>query len=199
MFDPTLYADTRVAIVGLGNIGSHAALALARMGLVHFKLWDFDAVEEHNAASQAYELWEVGSNKAEATAARMRLFNPQIRLAVHKDKCEFEDAEIIVCAVDNLEARRTLAENSRPESFVIDGRVGGGQLEVYSQRVSEWAATIPESADEDACGMRFISYTSYVIAGLIANQVKRHLKGERLAKRIIMHCDTLQSIVTYDK
>lgn len=200
MFDPSQYPHLRVSIAGLGNIGSHTALALARMGLPRFKLYDFDVVEPHNLASQAYSAHDVGKPKVEAIAEYMRALNPGVQLELHTEKCTGAGAncDIFISAVDSVEARKEIAAGLAEIAFVIDGRVGGGQLEVYSQPASEWAATIPETADEDPCGMRFISYTSYLIAGLIANNVKRHLKGERLAKRIMLHVDTLQSIITYD-
>ena len=81
--------------------------------------------------------------------------------------------------------------------MVVDGRMGGGQIEVHAQRASEWGATLVDEADSDPCGARYISYTSYIIAGLIANNVKRFLQGETYPYRILMHCDTLEILRHY--
>lgn len=201
MFDPNEYRDVRITIAGLGNIGSHTALALARMGLRKFDLFDFDIVEEHNLSSQAYTMRDVGRQKTDAIAGQMRTLNPQAEITTWPVACNGgipTTRQIFVSAVDNLEARRVIASNLAADTFVIDGRMGGGQIEVHSQLASEWAVTIPANADDDPCGARYISYTSYIIAGLIANNVKRHLRGERVAKRILMHADTLQLIVEHN-
>jgi ketopantoate reductase len=197
MFDPTLYADKTITIAGLGNIGSHTALALARMGLCRFKLYDFDTIEAHNLSSQAYSMRDVGKGKVETIALAMRALNPSVQLELHNEPCTGAGAncDILISAVDNLDARRAMAAGISQDTFVVDGRMGGGQIEVHSQPASAWGSTIPSSADDDPCGARFISYTSYIIAGLIANNVKRHLRGERVAKRILLHVDTLQSII----
>ena len=200
MFDPTQYdADSaHITIAGLGNIGSHTALALARMGLRHFALYDFDTVEAHNLASQAYSVRDVGKLKVDAISTQMRALNPAIEIEKRAERYGgIGGTSILISAVDNLEARREMAAHSGAGTFVIDGRMGGGQIEVHSQYAPDWAATIPAAADDDPCGARFISYTSYLIAGLIANNVKRHLRGERVAKRILLHADTLQSEIAY--
>lgn len=196
MFDPSLYQDRVITIVGLGNIGSHTALALARMGLRNFELYDFDRIESHNLSSQAYKVADIGKLKTAATAEAMRELNPEAQITIHSE--EFRGArgvDILVSAVDSLEARRTIAANIDAQTRVVDGRMGGGQIEVHTQRGSEWAATIPAEADTDPCGARYISYTSYLIAGLIANNVKRILRNEPVKARILMHADTLQIIV----
>src|SRR3990167_10223595 len=131
MFDPTQYdADSaHITIAGLGNIGSHTALALARMGLRHFALYDFDTVEAHNLASQAYSVRDVGKRKVDAIAAQMRALNPAIEIEKHAERyggiC---GTSILISAVDNLEARREMAAHSGAGTFVIDGRMGGGQI-----------------------------------------------------------------------
>ena len=44
MYDPSDHQDKHVTIIGLGNIGSHTALCLARMGVANMTLVDFDIV-----------------------------------------------------------------------------------------------------------------------------------------------------------
>ena len=163
------------------------------MGLRRFTLYDFDTVEEHNLASQAYSAADVGQLKVEAIKNHMLALNPEARVTWHNEPYKGQVADdVVISAVDSLDARRTIAEGLRDSgAFVVDGRMGGGQIEVHSQPASEWAATIPDEASSDPCGARYISYTSYIIAGLIANNVKRHLSGESVAKRILMHADTL--------
>lgn len=186
-------------IVGCGNIGSNAALALARMGLHLFTLHDFDEVEEHNLASQAYQATDVGRKKVDAIKSAMLGINPDVRVdvvdAAFAGDAELSDADILISAVDSVYERRRICDGlirrgSRP--FVVDGRMGGGQVEVYSLPVQAWRDTIPDTAGDDPCAARYISYTSYLIAGMIANQVKRHLSGQTVKPIIIFHADTYQ-------
>lgn len=197
LFDPERHTDTRIVIAGLGNIGSHTALALARMGIKHFTIYDFDEIESHNLSSQAYQVDDIGRSKANALAEMMRALHHEIKietvLAPFTGK-EIEQASnmILISAVDSMEARREIAKNLPEGLMVIDGRMGGGQIEVWSQLSQEWGATLTRDGDSDPCGARYISYTSYIIAGLIANQVKRHLEKQKVAPRILMHMDTLE-------
>ena len=56
----------RVAIAGLGGLGSNVAFALARIGVGHLHLIDFDEVDLTNLNRQQYYLRHVGMKKTEA-------------------------------------------------------------------------------------------------------------------------------------
>ena len=56
----------RVAIAGLGGLGSHVAFALARIGVGHLHLIDFDRVDIANLNRQQYLLHHVGMFKTDA-------------------------------------------------------------------------------------------------------------------------------------
>ena len=199
IFNPGDYERVTVAIIGLGNTGSNTAVILARMGIKNFILYDFDTVEEHNLNSQCYTVKDNGHAKCEALAEQLTAINPEVALTVYNRAYEGEElpATVMVAAVDSLDIRRNLATAMAANDynpFVIDGRMGGGQIEVYSQPASEWLSTIGQEADEDACGAKFIAYVSLIGSGFIANQVKRHLKKEKLHARILFHADTHQVI-----
>lgn len=196
IFDPEQFENTTITIAGLGNIGSHSALAIARMGLKHFQIWDFDKVEAHNLSSQAYDLDDMSGNKIAACSRKMHLINPVVHVDIHGEPFTGDKmvGQILISAVDSMEIRREIASKLPDDVFVIDGRMGGGQIEVWSQLSQDWGKTLTKDGDTDPCGARYISYTSYIIAGLIANQVKRHLLKERIAKKILFHTNTLEII-----
>ena len=50
----------RVAIAGLGGLGSNVAIALTRIGVGHLHLLDFDRVDLTNLNRQQYFLDQVG-------------------------------------------------------------------------------------------------------------------------------------------
>ena len=53
----------RVAVCGLGGLGSNVAVALARSGVGHLHLLDFDRVELSNLNRQQYKVSHLGQLK----------------------------------------------------------------------------------------------------------------------------------------
>lgn len=73
------FAGKRVAVVGLGGVGSWVVEALARSGIGHLSLIDADDLCVSNTNRQLPALdGQYGRNKAEAVAERCRAINPLI-------------------------------------------------------------------------------------------------------------------------
>ena len=68
----------KIALVGLGAIGSMVASSLAHTGVSKIGLWDFDIVEPGNICRSAYSLKDIGESKVNATASIIRSINPFI-------------------------------------------------------------------------------------------------------------------------
>jgi len=202
LFNPADHAERHVTIVGLGNIGSHTAQAMARMGIKNFTLYDFDDVEAHNLASQAYTVADLETPKTTATEAEIKRLQPDANVKIETVAFTGKEnvPDILVIAVDSMVARQEIQEMlvvSGQNPFVIDGRMGGGQVEVRAMSCTEWGDTFSANPDTDECSARYISYTSYVIAGMMTNTLKRVLQGERYTTRIIMHVDTYDIITEW--
>lgn len=193
--DPAQYANKRVAIIGVGTIGSHLALTLARMQ-VPLVLYDADTIEEHNLATQSYCVKDLGKKKVDAVMEQIAALGSNVTDTIVDSEYHGEaiDADIIVSAVDSLDARRAIANGlieNKVEKPIVDGRVGREQVEAYVfKNASEWLAQLPESGDEDPCGARFTAYTANIAAGLLANNVKRLLMGQQPPARIIYDAAT---------
>lgn len=202
LFNPAHHHGRRVVVVGCGNTGSHATLALTRLGLSEFVLVDFDEVEEHNLSSQAYPDTSVGLSKVATLRNEMKRVNSMVRVetitlpiqeALTDGHLELRDSDILLVAVDTMDTRYELLEMIRDwGGIVYDSRVGGGQVEVHQGNVEQWATTLTREADTDSCGGRFISYTSYVAAGLIASTVKRVLTEQPITRSVYMSLDTFE-------
>lgn len=197
IFDPARHTDKRVTVVGLGNLGSHTALALARMGVDRLRLVDFDTVAEHNLASQCYGTADVGVRKCDALASQVRAVATPRQLdiyptAIQRAGLEWDADDILVSAVDTVEARREMRELLPPTVPVFDGRMGGGQIEMHHATAADW--TIPERVSDDPCAARYISYTSVVLAGLITSAVRLYLTGAPVPTHLYMHLDTFEII-----
>ena len=61
-----------VAIAGLGGLGSHIAVMLARSGIGKLHLVDFDVVDISNLNRQEYDVRHIGIKKTEALTDRLK-------------------------------------------------------------------------------------------------------------------------------
>lgn len=200
IFNPVDFDGVSVSIVGLGNIGSQTALALARLGIHLFSLWDHDRVEKHNLSSQSFNLSDLGEYKVLSSKNQIRSINRDSITTINIEKFTGKsfDKDILIIAVDSMKERKAICAQMKKSKIpfpklVIDGRMGGPQIEVYTlSSYEEWEGTFVDNPSNDPCGARFICYSSMVIGSFIANQVKRFLKGEKLKKELLFNIDTYQ-------
>ena len=68
----------RVAVAGLGGLGSNIAVMLARSGVGHLKLVDFDRVDTTNLNRQAYGISHIGKYKTDAIREILAEINPYL-------------------------------------------------------------------------------------------------------------------------
>ena len=69
-----------VAIAGLGGLGSHIAVMLARGGIGKLHLVDFDVVDISNLNRQEYDVRHIGIKKTEALTDRLKEINPYVKI-----------------------------------------------------------------------------------------------------------------------
>ena len=67
---------SKVAIAGLGGLGSNVAVLLARTGVGHLFLVDFDIVEPSNLNRQSYYISHLGMEKTVAMRQQIQQINP---------------------------------------------------------------------------------------------------------------------------
>ena len=100
-------------IIGLGGLGSAAAMYLGAAGVGTLTLVDFDEVDLTNLQRQiAHGLDDVGSNKAASAARSIQSNNPNVCVHTIKQKLTFTElkkradaADIVVDCCDNLATR----------------------------------------------------------------------------------------------
>ena len=99
---------SRIAIAGLGGVGGAHLLTLARLGVSHFNIADFDDFDVHNLNRQAGAFMPFMGQTKIATVARMALdINPEIDLRLFPKGVQPEnvdeflrDADIYVDGLD---------------------------------------------------------------------------------------------------
>jgi len=87
-------ATASIAIFGIGGVGSYAVEALARAGVGHLTLVDFDVVGISNLNRQVHALTTtIGRPKAEVMAERCRQINPAIEVTALTQAYDADNAE----------------------------------------------------------------------------------------------------------
>lgn len=119
----------KVAIVGLGGLGSNVALWLARLGVGQLLLYDFDKVELSNLNRQYYFLEDVGQYKATALLRHLKAVNPYgnyhsrvVRLTEDNLPELLSEAHIVCEALDSPEAKALLVNGvleSFPDKYLV--------------------------------------------------------------------------------
>jgi len=127
-----IFQRSRVAIMGLGGVGSYAAEALARSGIGNFLLVDFDSVGLSNLNRQLPALHStVGKLKTEAMRDRILDINPQAKIELYSDFCAHEsrdfllkDLDFVVDAIDSLGPKTGLIEACYKKEIPIISSMG---------------------------------------------------------------------------
>lgn len=107
--------NATVMVVGCGAVGSFAIEALARSGVGHLVVVDFDKIEESNINRQLFALTStVGTPKVSVAAARVRDINPDA--VVDAFDMFFDDAhapdvapDFVIDAIDSVPSKIALA------------------------------------------------------------------------------------------
>lgn len=105
--------NSKACLVGVGGLGSPAAMQLAAMGVGHLRIVDRDVVELTNLHRQhLYGIDDVGYPKVEAAAKRLRQLNPYITveplpLSVNQTNAEdlVRGMDVVVDGLDSMAAR----------------------------------------------------------------------------------------------
>jgi sulfur-carrier protein adenylyltransferase/sulfurtransferase len=137
--------EASVLVVGAGGLGCPALLYLAAAGVGRIAIVDPDAIDVSNLQRQVlYTAADVGANKAETAALRLRAMNPLIRIDAHAVRFIRSNAlelvrscDLVVDGSDNFPTRYLVND-----ACVISGRpfvyaaIQGfeGQVSVFNWR-----------------------------------------------------------------
>ncbi|HNX35108.1 MAG TPA: tRNA threonylcarbamoyladenosine dehydratase [Kiritimatiellia bacterium] len=126
---------SRVAVFGIGGVGSFTAEALARSGLGRFLLVDDDLVCLTNINRQLIALHStVGRPKVDVMAERIRDINPQAEVEARQafylpenaDAFDLSRLDYIVDAVDTVSAKVELAVRAHKAGIPLVSCMGAG-------------------------------------------------------------------------
>jgi adenylyltransferase/sulfurtransferase len=93
--------DATVLIIGLGGLGSPAAMYLAAAGVGHLVLVDFDTVELSNLQRQIiHHTDDIGRPKVESARDALQQLNPDVKLTLVDRKLEGMELQQHITAAD---------------------------------------------------------------------------------------------------
>ncbi|MCL4439511.1 MAG: tRNA threonylcarbamoyladenosine dehydratase, partial [Firmicutes bacterium] len=127
--------NSKVAVFGIGGVGSYAVEALVRAGLGHLVLVDYDDVCLTNINRQLHALQStVGRPKVDLMKERVLLINPEVKVDTRQEfyspeKSEqliTDDLDYIVDAIDNVTGKLDLIIKSHGRGIKIVSAMGAG-------------------------------------------------------------------------
>lgn len=126
---------SRIAVFGIGGVGSYTVEALARAGVGTIAIFDNDTVSESNINRQLIALHStVGKKKTEVMADRISDINPDIKViandvfysAENADSFNPKDFDFVVDAIDTVSSKLLLIEKCEETNTPIISSMGTG-------------------------------------------------------------------------
>ena len=127
--------NSKVIVFGVGGVGGHLTEALARSGVGHITIVDFDDVEITNINRQLVALHStIGKSKVEVLKARLLDINPDIEveaikkfyLPENEDEFNLSKYDYVIDAVDNMSAKISLVLRANSQNAPIISAMGAG-------------------------------------------------------------------------
>ena len=127
--------NSKVAIFGLGGVGSYTLEALARAGVGEFLLVDGDKISESNINRQILAtVYTVGKDKTSVARDRALDINPTAKVAVknlfylpeNADEIDLTQFDYIVDAIDTVTAKIELVKRAKLARVPIISCMGTG-------------------------------------------------------------------------
>jgi len=185
-------ADSKVAVVGLGGLGTVSSLYLALAGVGHLRLIDQDTVELDNLHRQVlYDSRDLSYPKVEVSAKRLRKANPHVRVEPVPENVNSGNVERLLsgidCVVDGLDnmhtrylVNRVCAKLEIP--YVFGAAIGvEGNLTVFAPPETPCLECVFPGIDDSllsSCDIRgVLSATPGIIGTMQAMETIKTLSG----------------------
>lgn len=141
----------RVAVVGIGGVGSWAAEALARSGVGTIILMDMDDLCITNTNRQIHALGDnYGRAKVEAMGERLRSINPAVQVVEqfsfytvsHPERLFETQPDVVIDAIDSMRPKTHLIAECRQRNIpVVTCGGAGGRIDASAIRLADLSRT----------------------------------------------------------
>ena len=143
--------NAHVTVCGLGAVGSYAVEALARAGIGHLRLVDYDTVSASNVNRQLFALHStVGLKKTDVAARRVKDINPLCDVTVfdtyideHSNPLIMEGrVDVLIDAIDSLSAKVHLIANAYRHGIPVVASMGAaGRMDANAITTADLSET----------------------------------------------------------
>jgi tRNA A37 threonylcarbamoyladenosine dehydratase len=145
------FLQARVAVVGIGGVGSWAVEALARSGIGHLTLIDLDEICLSNVNRQLHAMdGQIGRLKTSAMAERIRAINPDATIEEKQTFYSEKNAEellgggfdVVIDAIDAVRQKCHLIASCRERGIpIVTCGAAGGRRDPSRIQVADLALT----------------------------------------------------------
>lgn len=184
-------AAARVAVAGLGGLGSNISIMLARSGVGHLFLVDFDVVDTTNLNRQAYRIPHLGQPKPEALHSILMEINPYLdirtqRIRVTEENAPelFGDYPILCEAFDKPDQKAMLISSvlmNCPGTTIVSGNGMAGYGDSNTVQTKQRMGRLYVCGDgvtDVGAGMGLMAPRVAICAGHQANKVIQLIMAE---------------------
>ena len=163
----------RIAVAGLGGVGSYTAEALARAGIGWLILIDYDDIEVTNTNRQIHALaGNYGRAKVEVMAERIKAINPDCITVTWKEFIREENLALllqgalsyVVDAVDTVSAKISLIKYAVNNEIPVISAMGAGN------KLDPWALKVEDISKTHTCPL--------------AKAVRKNLRDQGITKGV---------------
>lgn len=142
---------SRVALFGLGGVGSSAFEGLLRSGVGRIDVFDHDTVSDTNLNRQLLATRNcIGIPKTEAALLRAKEISPETEIICHKmfylpsnsDTIDMSEFDFVIDAVDTVTAKLEIIATASSAGVPVISCMGtGNKLDITRLRVSDISKT----------------------------------------------------------
>lgn len=143
--------NVKIAVFGIGGVGSYVCEALARCGVGRLVLIDGDSVAESNINRQIIALHStVGKPKAEVMRERIYDINPDAEVTAlnifytpeNGNEIPFEGFDYIIDAIDTVTSKLYIIEKAKALDIPVISSMGtGNKLDASRFRITDISKT----------------------------------------------------------
>lgn len=162
-----LLSQKNVAVFGLGGVGGFCAEALARAGIGHLTIVDFDTVSESNINRQSVALNStIGQKKTDLFEKRLKDINPEINIEIVDDfytennQIMTGQYDYVADAIDTMRSKIHLLKTCYETKIPVISSMGAGN------RIDPTKLYIADLKDVENRNAPFVSNVIYQLKKL---------------------------------
>ena len=178
--------EAKVAIAGLGGLGSNIAVMLARSGIGKLLLVDFDVVDVTNLNRQMYFIPQLGKPKAEALPELLYQINPYaayesvcVKVTPENVRELFYDYPIVCEAFDCPDQKAMLVREllvQCPKTTVISGNGMAGYADINEIKTQQMMRRLYVCGDQNTDAGSGIGLIAPRVAACAAHEANKVLQ-----------------------